>query len=510
MSSINGYSNPYRSTTLTKMLSDLSDKEEKVGSHGRLWEGWKPAWNQHESTMHCVGKLLITASIALGAATVAGALFYSGRLLNAYPIYQHNMVLTVSIIGGTSTVVTLVVGIYYHKKSYYEDPAYLQKRREHIFEQLIRHGYDHVKAEHGQEYTHYELCTEAEMSHILAKTHLEGNSYLALLNSKKNNLSQMIKDGIISIESLHQLIMNEAQGLPFSQFIQTYGWQPFADGVVNANSQFADGTTFRTRFIFETQTLNFDTIFQTYKKNGGFWKLFDYGLVSPQEMHSKALLALQNPSVSFSSFINTYGWSVFDYKILTNLDIPVIDKIIAYIKMKDVTEFLEADYEKALKNHLIPPLWATEMGNFYRDYTEARKKYEEAKAKAESKYEETRERLEKQKEAVLGPLRLQVRASVAITGASTLNNLNAQKSGSAMQVVATGIEHYHNTNSLGNATRDLAGATAEQNRILQKGLQEADGEKQKTINKAQEEFDEVKHEINVRLAPHLFKVTKPY
>lgn len=77
------------------------------------------------SKMHALAKGLIVFGVLVVAATVWGAIEF-----NASHLYQSDHLIVIVVGGGTTSVASIVLGIYLHRKDYWQDPRYMEKKQQ--------------------------------------------------------------------------------------------------------------------------------------------------------------------------------------------------------------------------------------------------------------------------------------------------------------------------------------------------------------------------------------------
>lgn|GEM_PF-5949950 len=366
---VNGYSNPNRSDHLNAALNAFKNNPKKT------WEGQHPSFYNTAEKMHNVGKVLLGFSGVFVIIAIAVPL----TLLT-----QLNQQLIVGGTFGGGAFVSGIIGIITLTKSYWSDPADLQRTREEILDHLILNGYNKTEEKYGSVNKQYQLVSQEEVRHIMhihyqmdQKTYSElkddvpNSEYitpdmrnLAFLRDVQNKsvLEIFRVYGLDLIKENQQLIQNklfdEIKDISVREILRAYDFI-LLKGLEDVISQ---------KLLKETSKMSWEEIFINYNVDNRLWKLLEQGIILGPCFREKAELELKQRGIVY--ILRKYSPNIFKHSVLDRHALKPAD----YREIFSQVTFVE--YHKTFAQGLsIPSAWdqkAVELALELRDATTRR------------------------------------------------------------------------------------------------------------------------------------------
>jgi hypothetical protein len=312
---MNGYSNPNRSDHLNAALNAFKDNPKKT------WEGKHPTFHQTVQKMQIVGKILLGLS---------GAFAIIAITVPITSLTQLNHQLIVGGIFGGSAVILGIVGVIVLTKTYWDDPAYRQKKREEIIEHLILQGYNATNTKYGEINQKHQLVSENEICHII-HTHyqMDQKNYSELNNEIRNSayitsemksrafLRDVENKSVLEIFRIYGLILikenrtviqeklsNELKDVTVHDILRTYDFNLLIGLEDSINKKLQK----------ETENVSWEEIYTIYNINNKFWDLFSCGILQGLFFRKKAQSELEKHDLVY--MVRKYSSNIFKHHVL--------------------------------------------------------------------------------------------------------------------------------------------------------------------------------------------------
>lgn len=171
-------------------------------------------WYQTAQKMRYVSRVILAASITLGATAVTCT----------FQLKSGALPLTTS--GVFLSLAGFAIGTKLLNKRYLKDPAYRLEIQKEMRQILTHNGYSALKMIYGKKLV-FEIFSKNSISELVLQEIKQRKDYKTLQNNF--NIHELIEDKILPSEMLVNLFLFEIQNLSFIEVINKYGLEPILD-----------------------------------------------------------------------------------------------------------------------------------------------------------------------------------------------------------------------------------------------------------------------------------------
>jgi hypothetical protein len=251
--------------------------------------------------MRCLGKVFFAGVVVCGAITVAGGIIFSGFLADEV------LLITVCVTGSAGAITFLALGIFLHKKKYWNDPKFRNEQKQEVIKTLQAEGYLAARAKHSKILDTYHLLEKSEIHDLLFKGCFAKATFLQMMTDQKNPLTVLIKDGIIAAQELKPIFLGETLTLSIAQITKTYGWLPFSMGCARADDRLGDGPSFKERFLDEIRDKTLNEVVNVY---GSIKDIVTNGFADTNDLRVYVINQIRDDTLTI--FFAKFGWKLLD------------------------------------------------------------------------------------------------------------------------------------------------------------------------------------------------------
>lgn len=162
----------------------------------------------------------------------------------------------------------------------------------------------------------------------------------------KNAFWKIVQDNVIDAKSLTEVLYLEATKMTTAEFIETFGWELYKFNVLDAKEA-------KAKFL---EDITLKPLSEVLNEIGleKSWEMFDYHFAKPSDLTVAALKEIADKSMDFKAIIETFGWKIFQYEVLTGAESEVAEAFRKTIAKTDLPTFWNEYGKQITKYHNLP------------------------------------------------------------------------------------------------------------------------------------------------------------